>query len=292
MRSPGKSRRGRMLPEVGVAERVGIFDSGVGGLSVWRQIARQLPGVETLYVADQAHIPYGARRDAEVLAFARGITNYLAAQRCRAVVVACNTASAVALQNLRRDFPDVLFVGMEPAVKPAALVSRSRVVGVLATSATLAGELFRTTLAQHATDVQIVRQACPGLVERIESGELNGAALETMLRGFLRAPLAAGADVLVLACTHYPLVQEVIAKLAGPAVQVIDPAPAIARQLGRCLGLRPGAVPAAAARHFRTTGEVRAFEQVAGWILGSPVRASTLHWRDGELRETQRAEKT
>lgn len=271
-----------------MAARVGIFDSGVGGLSVWQQIVRHGPGVQALYVADQAHIPYGSHQEEEVLSFSRGITRYLADQGCTVVVVACNTASAVALQTLRQEFPSLKFVGMEPAIKPAAQVSRRRVVGVLGTPATLAGELFRSTRELHARDVQVVPQPCPGLVERIEAGELEGEDLEADVRAFLRAPLAAGADVLVLACSHYPLVHAVIARLAGPEVEVIDPSPAIAAQLRRCLG-PDGTGVSGATCSFRTTGALVEFEAVAAAILGSPVRATALGWHNGELATTRQA---
>ena len=266
-----------------MAERVGIFDSGVGGLSVWREIVRRLSGVETLYIADQAHIPYGSRRHDEVLAFARGISRYLVAERCRTIVVACNTASAAALQTLRLEFPQQTFVGMEPAVKPAALKSQRKIVAVLGTAATLAGELMRRTAARHATGVEILRQPCPGLVERIEAGELQGEALEATLQDFLLEPLAAGADVIVLACTHYPLVRDSIEKIVGPGVQVIDPAAAIAMQLSRTLGELPAVASNALPHEFRTTGAVAAFERVASAILGSRVHATALRWQDGEL---------
>ncbi len=272
-----------------VVTRVGVFDSGIGGLSVWREIVRQHAGLATLFVADQAHIPYGSRHPAEVLNFSRGITRYLLGQGCQAIVVACNTASAAALAPLRHEFPGTVFVGMEPAVKPAAQVSSRKVVGVLGTPATLAGQLFQTTLEKHAADVQVVKQPCPGLVDRIEMGDLESPELEAMLRGFLRGPLEAGADVLVLACTHYPLVRPTIERLVGPQVQVIDPAPAVARQLGRRLE-RLGAPVAGGRQHdFRTTGAVPAFESVAQRILGHAVLARMLRWEGDALCDGQSA---
>lgn len=261
--------------------RVGVFDSGIGGLSVWREIRRGHPHLETEYVADQAHLPYGARTKAQVLAYSRGITHFLVERGCKAVVIACNTASAVALQHLRQEFPGREFVGMEPAVKPAAELSRRGVVGVLGTQATLEGELFQGTLERHAADLVVVRQACPGLVECIEAGETQGPRLDALLRRFLEAPLAAGADVLVLACTHYPLVRRSIERLAGPTVHVIDPAPAIARQLGRRLG-RASAGAASGTEWFGTTGNAASFAAAAGAILGRSVQADSLVWSVGE----------
>jgi glutamate racemase len=187
---------------------------------------------------------------------------------------------------------------MEPAVKPAAAISQRKVVGVLGTPATLAGELFLGTVERHAADVEVVRQPCPGLVDRIEAGALDGPETEALLRGFLRTPLAAGADVLVLACTHYPLLQRTIEALAGPGVHVIDPAPAVARQLGRCIeklgsaaapGTSVAVEPQRSVRapdgghEFRTTGDVQRFERVAGAILGRPVSASGARWENDDL---------
>ena len=236
---------------------IGVFDSGVGGLSVWREIRRQLPDESTIFIADQAHIPYGPRPAEALRRLTAHITGYLVEQRCKLIVVACNSASAAALHWLREQFAPLPFVGMEPAVKPAAARSRNRVAGVLATPATLAGSLFRDTLARDAGDLRVIAQPCPGLVEQIERGALDTAPTRDLLAGFLAPIQAAGADTVVLACTHYPFVIDSIRALAGPDVEVIDPAPAVARQTGRRLdelGLR--APPGSAATHrFLTSGE-------------------------------------
>ena len=279
--------------------RVGIFDSGVGGLSVWREIASRSPALETVYVADQAHIPYGPRSLEEIRAFSHAITRFLLDRGCGTVVLACNTASAAALAALRLEFPRVPFVGMEPAVKPAAATSRSRVAGVLATPATFQGELFATTVERFAAGGRVVQQVCPGLVERIEAGLLDGDGTEMLLRECLAPSIAAGADTIVLACTHYPFVRHTIERLVGPGVAVIDPSPAIARQVARVTGHTPRpAQPSGTAAHggahanermpqaepvFFTTGATRAFEKVASRLLARPVRARQAHWRDGAL---------
>lgn len=276
------------------APRVGIFDSGVGGLTVWREIVRRWPELETIYLADQAHVPYGPRPAVEIAFYARGISRFLAGEGCRTIVLACNTASAAALAPLRDEFPGTAFVGMEPAVKPAAQASEQRVVGILATPATFQGALFATTLERFASDVRVIRQVCPGLVEQIEVGILDGDATESLLRSCLAPSLAAGADSIVLACTHYPFVRPLIERLVGPRVAVIDPAPAIAVQVGRVTGLLDpaGAVePSGAAKapddapaQFLTTGDPARFERVAGALLGLEIRARTLSWRaDGTL---------
>lgn len=252
------------------ASPVGIFDSGVGGLSVWREVVRLLPQESTIYVADQAHLPYGPRPADEVRGFAEGITAELLRRGCKAIVVACNTASAAALKHLRERHPGVAFVGMEPAVKPAALRSRSRVAGVMATPGTLQGRMFALAVERFAADLTLVNQPCAGLVERIEAGELDTPATEALLRELLKPMLGAGADTIVLACTHYPFVEPLIRRIAGEAVQVIDPAPAVARQLARLLderGLRApgGATP----RHaFLTSGDPAALGRALKGLLG------------------------
>jgi glutamate racemase len=249
---------------------IGIFDSGVGGLSVWREIARALPDESTIYVADQAHLPYGARPAEEVRAFAEAITARLLEQGCKAIVVACNTASAAALKALRERHPDVVFVGMEPAVKPAALHSRSKVVGVMATAGTLQGRMFALAVERFAAGLTLVNQPCQGLVERIEGGELETRATEALLRELLAPMLKAGADTIVLACTHYPFVQPLIRRIAGDGVHIIDPAPAVTRHLARVLderGLR-AAAGTAPTRRFFTSGEPVTLQRALRTLVG------------------------
>jgi glutamate racemase len=216
---------------------IGIFDSGVGGLSVWREIARQLPHEDTIYFADQIHIPYGPRSLQEIRSFSETITRFLLERGCKLIVVACNAASAAALKYLRATFPLVPFVGMEPAVKPAAETTHTGVVGVLATPATFQGELFASVVERFANGVHLVKEVCPGLVQQIEAGRLNTPDTLAMLDWFLRPIREAGADTIVLGCTHYPFVIEAIRQLA-PGVNVIDPAPAVARQVDRVLRTR------------------------------------------------------
>ncbi len=262
---------------------VGIFDSGVGGLSVWREIAEQAPHLHTTYVADQAHTPYGGRPTHEVRAASRGIARWLLERGCNVVVVACNTASAVALQTLRDEFPSLRFVGMEPAVKPAAALSRNKVVGVLATPATLDGALFETTIARLDASLTIVRQPCPGLAEAIEAD----APVEALVARFLEPSRRAGADTLVLACTHYPLIRDTIQRLAGPAVRIVDPAEAVARQTTRVvesLGAPVERGLEASRNDFSTSGDPERFaQQVQRW-LGKRMYVQGLRWRGETLR--------
>lgn len=214
---------------------IGVFDSGVGGLSVLRALRETLPDQALLYVADQAHVPYGLRELAEVRAFSEEITRYLLAQGAEMIVVACNTASAAALHHLRGHFPNTPFVGMEPAVKPAAECTASGVVGVLATQATFQGELYASVVERFAAGVTVLQDACPGLVAQIESGDLDGPVTRAILERALHPMLARGMDTVVMGCTHYPFVIPLIQSITGPGVRVIDPAPAVARQARRVL---------------------------------------------------------
>ena len=214
-------------------DAIGIFDSGVGGLSVCRQVAQQLPAENLIYFADQAHVPYGPRSMSQIRQYATAITHFLLGQGARVIVVACNTASAAALYHLRAAFPHVPFVGMEPAVKPAAESSRNGVIGVIATPATFQGELFASLIERFASDVQVLTQVCPGLVDAVEAGEWDAPATEALLRDCLDPLIQAGIDTLVLGCTHYPFLTAVISRVVGPHVNIIDPAPSVARQVAR-----------------------------------------------------------
>ena len=263
---------------------IGVFDSGIGGLSVWREIAARLPYESTLYVGDQAHIPYGPKPAETIVRYAEAIVGFLLRHGCKAIVVACNSASAAALKPLRARFPDTPFIGMEPAVKPAAERTKSRVVVVLATPATLQGELFAATAARYAQGIRVMGEPCPGLVARIEAGLAEHPDTEDLLREFLAAGLAAGADQVVLACTHYPFVVETIRRIVGPAVEVIDPAPAVARQLGRLLSdhrlaaPRPGPPPTH--RFFTTAADAAAFRRALSHLAGAPGVTLRLGWTD------------
>jgi len=252
--------------------RIGVFDSGVGGLSVWREIVSQLPHLDTVYVADQAHVPYGGRSLDDVREFCSGITRFMMDQGVQTVVVACNTASAAALYALREGFPAVPFVGMEPAVKPAAERSRTGTVGVIATQATFQGELFESLLERYAQDVDVRTQACPGLVEAVEAGALDDPKTEALLRQCLTPLVDADVDQLVLGCTHYPFLRPAIEEVMGNGVSVIDPAPAVARQTARiAMEFGSGPAPKRRGSHvFFTTGETAAFRKSLEKLLNQP----------------------
>lgn len=270
---------------------IGIFDSGVGGLSVLRAIQGQLPLEPLVYLADQVHVPYGSRSLEEVRAFSEGITRYLLSQGAKMIVVACNTASAAALHYLRQAFPQVLFVGMEPAVKPAAETTHTGVVGVLATPATFQGALYASVLERFAQGVTVLQHTCPGLVGQIETGKLDEPETRAILEKALLPMLEQGIDTVVLGCTHYPFVIPLIQEIAGPSVRVIDPAPAIARQVGRLLDLHELRVPNRAGSgempkppaHFLTTGNPNALQVMLPHLLGKSDVVERISWGDDGL---------
>ena len=206
--------------------RIAVFDSGIGGTGVLAEIRTRIPWANLVYVADRAYGPYGERSLDEVRSRTTLLAEYLRSAGVEMIVVACNSASAAALHHLREAMPDLPFVGMEPAVKPAAERTRSGVIGVLATGATFQGTLFRDLVGRHGSEVTIVEQACPGLAAAIESG----GDVDALLEQFLPPVLDQGADVIVLGCTHYPHVADRILERVGPGVELIDPAPAVARR--------------------------------------------------------------
>jgi glutamate racemase len=267
---------------------IGIFDSGVGGLSVWRQVVHHLPGEAVIYLADQAHVPYGNRSAAEIQGHCLAIADHLVQRGCKAIVVACNTASAVALAPLRQRFPQLPILGLEPAVKPAVGLTRSGVVGVMATPATFQGELYRATVGRCAGSVQVVEQVCIGLADLVEQGQLEGPHCDATLRRFLEPMLAAGADTIVLGCTHYPFVIEAIRRLVGPGLAVLDPAPAVARHLGEVLEQRGLRAAAASPQHrFFTTGDTAAFDRAVARLVGADCRSQPLRWAEGPNGEAR-----
>ncbi len=269
----------------GQAGPIAVFDSGVGGLSVLRAIHDRLPAADLLYLADQAHVPYGPRPLEEVRAFAAEISRVFMVRGARLIVVACNTASAAALHELRRMHPGFPFVGMEPAVKPAAALTRTGVIGVLATPATFHGQLYASVVERFGTGRTILQDACPGLVSAIEGGDLDGPETRRILEAALRPMLAAGADVIVLGCTHYPFVIPLIRELVGPAVTVIDPAPAVARRVAAVLGAPEpaGPEPGPGAIRILTTAAPEALAALLPRLLGAAVPVAAARWTGGRL---------
>ena len=266
---------------------IGIFDSGVGGLSVLREVRRQLPAEDLIYIADQAHVPYGDRSKEDVFGFSAGIARYLIKKQVKLMIIACNTASAVALADLRLEYPSLPFVGMEPAVKPAAAETSTGVVGVLATPATFQGDLYASTVERFAKGVKILQDTCPGLVDQIEAGGITSSETREILTRALHPMLEEGVDEIVMGCTHYPFVIPLIKEIVGDEVEVIDPAPAVARQAGRLLdeydlhkdGSEEGKV------FFYTSGETENLDRILKTLLGIDTNSVALHWVASDLQD-------
>lgn len=215
---------------------IGIFDSGIGGLSVFREIRKLLPEQGYIYYSDSAHCPYGEKSREYIIDRARSITRRLMGMGAEIVVVACNTATAAAISTLRKEFP-IKFIGMEPAIKPAAALTKTGVVGVLATAGTLKAEKYLDTREKWAQSITVVEHIGEGFVELVEKGQTSGAEAEAVVQNSLVPLLEAGADTIVLGCTHYPFLADTIKKVAaahgadGNSFHLIDPAPAVARHL-------------------------------------------------------------
>lgn len=254
---------------------IGVFDSGIGGLTILRAIREALPREDLIYVADTAHLPYGDKPEALVQARAVAIAGFLVERGAKAIVVACNTATAAAIDVLRDRF-SLPFIGVEPAVKPAAAATRSGVIGVLATPATLASARFHALLSRHAGAARVRVEPCAGLAEHIERGDLDNAQTEKLLRRFIEPLLQEGADAIVLGCTHYPLVAHIVQRIAGPGVTVIENGTAVARELSRQLFARQlQRTAGVGGATFWTSGPMPSAEQLLGrlWTSGTQVQA-------------------
>lgn len=254
------------------AAPIGVFDSGAGGLSILSGIHQLMPAETLLYVADSAHAPYGPKGDEFIRARCDVIMRFLLRHKVKAVVVACNTATAAAIVQMRERYALPL-IGVEPAVKPAAGQSKSGVVGVLATSGTIASDKFLNLQSRFAQKVQILTRACPGLVELIERLPPATSALDRMLHEYIQPLLERGADTLVLGCTHYSLIRERIQQVAGPGVSIIDAGTAVAKELQRRLALEglDKQASGAGSVQFYTSGEVAQQGKLLAYYWGSPV---------------------
>ncbi|MGY2291391.1 glutamate racemase [Pseudomonas sp. SDO528_S397] len=250
---------------------IGVFDSGVGGLSVLGEIQRLLPDESLWYVADCGNVPYGEKTPEFIRARSRIIARFFHERGAKALVIACNTATVAAVAELRRDYPDWPLVGMEPAVKPAAAATHSGVVGVLATTGTLQSAKFAALLDRFATDVRVVTQPCPGLVELIETGDLDSPVLRRLLRGYVAPLVEAGCDTIILGCTHYPFLKPLLATMLAPSIILIDTGAAVARQLQRLLGERDLlAVDNRETARFWTSGDANHLRNILPILWKSP----------------------
>jgi glutamate racemase len=253
-----------------------IFDSGVGGLSVAREIRRALPAEDLLYVADAAYCPYGDRPDSEVRERALALGRYLAGAGAKLIVAACNTATGAALEDLRAAV-SVPVVGLEPAVKTAARVTRARRIGVMATTSTARSERLRSLVRAHAAGIDVVTVPCPGLADLVEDGHLEDAAVNLRLEELTRPLRDARVDAVVLGCTHYAFVAPALARALGPGVELVDSAPAVARRVEQVLR-QAGQLATSGTGSMRvlTTGSPEKVGPVVERLWGSPVRVDRL----------------
>lgn len=261
---------------------IGVYDSGVGGLSVLRAIRDALPHEALLYVADSAHVPYGEKTQDFVEQRACAIADYFVSRQARAMVVACNTATAAAIALLRRRHPGLIIIGVEPAIKPAAHLTHSGVVGVFATTGTLASPKFAALAQREAPEVRILLRPCPQWVRLVEQGTLSGPEAEAAVRAPVAELREAGADVLVLGCTHFPFLRDLIQAAAGPGVPLLETGAPVARRLRHQLQERgllqetgPGEL------RLETSGAADALAELASRLLAQPLGARTLpeRWR-------------
>lgn len=249
---------------------IGVFDSGVGGLSVLREIGRLLPAESLLYVADSGFVPYGEKPPEVIVERSRLIAEFLLGQGAKALVVACNTATAAAIADLRSRY-SLPIIGMEPAVKPATGATRSGVVGVLATTGTLRSARFAALLDRFAGSVKVITQPCPGLVECVEQGDLDSATLRGLLRAYTQPLLEAGCDTLILGCTHYPFLKPALMQLLPADVRLVDTGAAVARQVQSRLA-EAGLLAAGPSRpaQFWSSGNVLRLQSVLPSLWSEP----------------------
>ena len=257
---------------------VGVFDSGLGGLSVLAEIRRLLPQESLLYVADSAYVPYGEKTQEQIIERSLLLSGFLLDQGAKALVVACNTATAAAIQPLRERWPSLNVIGMEPAVKPAAAQSRSGKIGVLATTGTLRSAKCAALLERYCDQVKIFTQPCPGLVERIEAGELSSAATRELLIGYVQPLLNAGCDSLILGCTHYPFIRPLLREIVGQDIAIIDTGAAVARRLQSLLSADELLADAPEPTDcFYTSGSQDAMQQALPVLWGSAIPVRELY---------------
>ncbi|MCL6638741.1 MAG: glutamate racemase [Firmicutes bacterium] len=251
---------------------IGFFDSGVGGMSVMREVRRLLPAEDFLYYADSAYCPYGEKPPEAITGRSRAICDFFIKMGVKLLVVACNSASIAALDALREHYQNIPIVGIEPAVKPAAAATRNKKIGVLATGVTLSGRRFNSLVERFGDGLEVYTMPCPGLVELVEAGKHDGEEVVSLLRCFLAPLLEKGIDTLVLGCTHYPFLRPVVETLAGAGVRVIDTGEAVARQVARLVEQNrlenPGAGPGK--DFFFTSGDPDVVEPVVRRLWGNP----------------------
>ncbi|GAB4376653.1 MAG: glutamate racemase [Elainellaceae cyanobacterium] len=256
---------------------IGVFDSGVGGLSILRAIRAALPQENLCYVADSGHVPYGTKTPEYLQQRSIALAQFLLTQNAKALVIACNTATVTAVAHLRRTVP-VPIIAVEPAVKPAVAATRTGIIGVIATAATLASGQFLLLQQQFGAGVTILTQACPHLVSQVEAGDLTSATTRALIQEYTQPMLTAGADTLVLGCTHYPFLRPLIDEVVGADVTLIDTGVAVSRQLFRVLAAQNllNTSSDLGSEQFWTSGEVKTAQEIFSTLWGQPVSVDAL----------------
>ena len=258
---------------------IGVFDSGVGGLWILKHLRADLPGYNYVFLGDQGHVPYGNKSKEEVKNYSENITKFLINKGCKIIVIACNTASAASLTYLRGKFPETIFVGMEPAVKPASETTLTKKIGILATPATFQGELYNSTVDKYANGIEIFKDTCDGLVLQIEKGDFEVEKIKEILGRALYPMLENGVDTIVLGCTHYPLVLGEINKIVGNKARVIDPTPSIVKQVENILeksNLKSEAIQNEGQMEIFTSGESTGMENIFEKLFGEKIKVEKI----------------
>lgn len=246
---------------------IGILDSGVGGLSIWREIVAKLPHESTIYIADSANCPYGSKSSEEIYRLSKRLVEFLISKNCKLIVVACNTITVSCLERLRLDFPEIPIVGTVPVVKTAVRITKNKKIGILSTSATAKSSYQKNLIAQFANDCEIFNFGTDALVPYVERGDLNSRLLTQMLQAELKPFVDAGIDTLALGCSHFPFLKSAMQDILRPQVQILDSGEAIARQVVRVLTANKALSQNRSTHQFFTTGNNKEFESVAKKLL-------------------------
>ncbi|MCX8052717.1 MAG: glutamate racemase [Armatimonadetes bacterium] len=252
---------------------IGIFDSGLGGLSVAREVIRKLPQERIIYFADTAHVPYGERPLEEIKGFALDITRFLIERGAKAVVMACNMSSAVALDEARTRWPDVPILGVvEPGAKVAVRTCDGRPIGVLATTGTVKSEAYARAVGRFDDNIVVVQQACPKFVPLVEAGLADSEEAEAVSRDYVAPLIQAGCGTIILGCTHYPFLRRAIESATGPGISIVDPAEETVLELAKVLNEKGIASDAFEGSHlFYASGETSGFAELGSRFLGEPI---------------------
>jgi len=256
---------------------IGIFDSGIGGLTVWKEVQKLLPHEDILYLADSKNCPYGSQSHDKIISLSKNNVDFLLSKNCKLIIVACNTATAAAIETLRKDY-SIPFIGMEPAIKPAALNTNTGKIGVLATKGTFEGRLFKETSKKYTERIHKVIQIGDGLVELVENGETNSPKAELLLKKYLTPMINAGVDQIVLGCTHYPFFTPLINRIIPNYIQIVNPAPAIAEHTKTILEEKKLVNNKNNPEyHFYSSGEKKVFKELLKNISGIDYTISTIN---------------